>query len=280
MTDQIDIEGYFRRIGYAGPREPSLAALHGITAAHVQSIPFENLDILLGRPILLGLGRIEQKLVVERRGGYCFEQNTLLLHVLVALGFRVTPLSARVRIQSPRDYVPPRTHMFLRIELAEGTFLADVGIGGLSVACALRLEADVSQPTPHEPRRIVRAGAWSGFEQRASDAKLYHQAYFAGDWQDVCEFTLEEMPEIDRVIGNWYTSAHPSSHFKSRLMVARATPQGRVTLANREFSVRGHDGRSETRLVASPDELLELLDEHFGLQFPAGTRFTCPGLPW
>jgi N-hydroxyarylamine O-acetyltransferase len=276
----VELDAYFGRIGYAGRRDASLETLNGIAAAHVRSIPFENLDVLLGRPISLAPERIAHKLIVERRGGYCFEQNTLLLHVLEVLGFQVTPLSARVRVQRVRDFQPPRTHMFLRVELGGSSWLADVGIGGLSLCSALRLELDVSQATPHEPRRIVRDGLWSGFEQRAPEARLFHQAYFAGAWHDVCEFTLEAMPEIDRTLANWYTSAHPESHFKNRLIVARATPEGRVTLSNRELTLRGNDGHIETRVLVSPEELLDALAEHFDLRFPAGTFFPCSGLDW
>jgi N-hydroxyarylamine O-acetyltransferase len=276
----VDIPAYFARIGYTGPREPSLATLHGILAAHVRKIPFENLDVLLGRAISLAPERIAHKLIDERRGGYCFEQNTLLLHVLEALGFTVTALSARVRVQRPRDAQPPRTHMFLRVEVGHESWLADVGVGGLSLTSALRLELDTPQVTPHEPRRIVSEGAWSGLEQRAPDARLFHQAYFADAWHDVCDFTLEAMPEIDRVLGNWYTSTHPESHFRNRLIVARASAEGRVTLANRELGIRRRDGHSEARLLGSPEELLAVLAEHFDLQFPAGTRFQCPALDW
>ncbi|HEU4581894.1 MAG TPA: arylamine N-acetyltransferase [Polyangiaceae bacterium] len=276
----VDLEAYFERIRYAGPRDASLDALHGITEAHVRQIPFENLDVLLNRPISLQPASIARKLIDERRGGYCFEHNTLLLHVLEALGFQVTPLSARVRIQRPRTDLPARTHMFLRVELGADSWLTDVGIGGFSLTRALRLELDTPQPTPHDIRRIVSEGAWTGLTQRAPDARLFHQAYFGGAWHDLCDFTLEPMPEIDRVIASWYTSAHPESHFKNRLMVARATADGRLTLANREFGQRGPDGRSESRLLDSPEELLSVLDEHFGLRFPAGTRFQCSALDW
>src|SRR5882672_8664858 len=112
----LDLEAYFARIGYTGSREPSLAALHTISQAHVQSIPFENLDVLLGRGINLDPAAVFKKLVHDRRGGYCFEQNSLFLRVLETLGFRVAPFSARVRWQRPRDFTPPRTHVFLRVE--------------------------------------------------------------------------------------------------------------------------------------------------------------------
>jgi N-hydroxyarylamine O-acetyltransferase len=280
MTFTPDLARYFERTGYSGPTAPSLDNLNALIVAHVCSIPFENLDILLGRPILLDPAAIEQKLITRRRGGYCFEQNTFLMSVLQALGYRVTPISARVRVGRSRDETPSRTHCFLRVELAAGSWLVDVGVGGLSPGAALRLSLDVVQPTPHEPRRITSAGEWQGLELRAPDARLFHQAFFDDAWHDVCDFTLEAMPEIDRELGNWFTSAHPSSHFKSRLLAARATPDGRLTLLNRRFTRRQNGSIVEQRELETPDQLLGVLEREFGLAFPAGTRFSCPGLDW
>ncbi len=264
-----DLDAYLTRIGDDGSRAPALATLHRIVAAHTRSIPFENLDVLLGKGIDLEPERVERKLVHERRGGYCFEQNTLLLRALQALGFQAAALSARVRYQRPRDYTPPRTHVFVRVEVDGVSWLADVGVGGLSLTAALRLDTESEQPTPHEPRRIVREGGL-----------YFHQVLLEGTWQDVYEFTLEEMPSIDRELANWYTSAHPGSHFKNQLLVARATPDGRKTLLNRELTLRKTAGHVDRRTVATPDELLEVLDEHFGLSFPTGVRFACTGLDW
>jgi N-hydroxyarylamine O-acetyltransferase len=266
----MDLNAYFERIGYRGPREPNLELLGALTRQHTQSIPFENLDVLLGRPIRLETAALFQKLVLERRGGYCFEQNGLFLEVLSALGFQVTALSARVRWQRPRDFIPPRTHVFIRVELAGESWLSDVGVGALSLTAPLRLTTSAEQATPHEPRRIVHEGA-----------RLFHQVRFGDSWQDVCEFTLEEMPPIDRELGNWFTSAHPGSHFKNRLIVARAAEDGqRISVLNDELTLRGGDGRANTRRIGSPSELLEILDAHFGLRFPAATRFGEPGAAW
>jgi N-hydroxyarylamine O-acetyltransferase len=265
----IDLERYFARIGYAGPRTPTLATLHAIAHAHVAAIPFENLDVLLGRRIDLALAAVQRKLVDDRRGGYCFEQNSLLLAVLTELGFDARPVSARVRYGRPRDYTPARTHLFVRVELDE-SWLADVGVGGMSPTAALRLATEEPQATPHEPRRLIRDGG-----------VLYHQVLLGDTWQDVYDTTLEEMPPIDREVANWYTSAHPGSHFKARLSVARALPDGgRLTVLNRELTVRQRDGRAEHRVMTSPDELLDVLAESFGLVFPAGTRFACDALDW
>ncbi len=276
----LDLEAYGQRIEADLGRAPSLEALNRIVAAHIEKIPFENLDILLGRPICVGIEAVEEKLVRSRRGGYCFEQNALLLHVLSRLGYDVTPVSARVRLGRERDFVPARTHLFLRVEIEGESWLADVGVGALSPTKALRLQLDCEQHTPHETRRIVAQGAWNGFAERGPHAVLYHQAKLDERWVDVCEFTLEPMPEIDREVANWYTSAHPGSHFRNRLVVARAVGEGRLSLLNRELKSRGADGVSTTMVLGSPGELLEVLRERFGLEFEAGTLFSCADLLW
>jgi N-hydroxyarylamine O-acetyltransferase len=260
----MDLAAYFQRIGYRdGKFQPNLSLLSALTAAHTQSIPFENLDVLLGTRISLEPDALFQKLVLEGRGGYCFEQNGLFLLVLQELGFQVTPISARVRLQRPRDFTPPRTHVFLRVELDGESWLTDVGVGGLSLTSPLRLATGEEQSTPHEPRRLVREGG-----------RLFHQVRFGAEWQDVCEFTLEEMPGIDREVANWFTSAHPNSHFKNRLVVARAAPEGqRLSILNDQFTRRERYGIATTRQISSAEELLQVLLVQFGLSFPPGTRF-------
>jgi N-hydroxyarylamine O-acetyltransferase len=156
MTEpSIDLDAYFRRINYTGPCEPTLATLNGLIFRHVQTIPFENLDVLLARGISLDVASLERKLIHERRGGYCFEQNGFFLLVLQTLGFDVTPISARVRWQRPREFIPPRTHLFNRVKIDGASWLADVGVGGMSPSCALRLEINTEQTTPHESRRLI-----------------------------------------------------------------------------------------------------------------------------
>jgi len=264
MSFRPNLDAYFARIGYAGPREPTLALLNSIAGAHTQSIPFENLDVLLRRPINLDPSAIFQKLVHDHRGGYCFEQNGLLLEILNALGFQVAPLSARVRWQRPREFTPPRTHVFLRVDLDGETWLVDVGVGGLSPTSAIRLDdSGRIQITPHEARRIIR-----------ERGRLFHQVLLGDEWSDLYEFTMEEMPFIDRELANWYTSSHPESHFRTRLIVSRAAAEGvRLTLANDEFSIRGRYGRPDTRKLSGSEELLAVLATQFGLHFPSGTQF-------
>jgi N-hydroxyarylamine O-acetyltransferase len=265
----IDLDAYFARIGYTGARAATPAALREIHHRHVCAIPFENLDVLLGRGIRIDVPSIERKLVHERRGGYCFEQNGLLAAVLRALGFRVTPLIARVRWQVPAEVTTPLTHKVLRVEAGGAEFLADVGFGSMSLFEPLVLEYGPEQSRSLEPRRLVRDG----------DA-VVQQARLGDTWFDVYRFALVEAPAVDFEMGNWFTSTHPQSRFVQNLTVAIAGDKRRLGLFNRDFSVRHADGRSETRTLATRAELLHVLATEFGLQLPAETRFGDAGSPW
>lgn len=266
----VNLDAYFARIGYGGGTAPTVDTLHDIMQAHVQAVPFENLDVILGRGIDLAPDAVERKIVQHRRGGYCFEQNSLLMGVLEALGYDVTPLSARVRLQRPRDFMPPRTHLFLRVVIGGAPWVADVGVGGLSLTSAIRFDVEGEQATRHEPRRIV-------FEE----GRYFHQARLGDEWHDVLEFTGEVMHPIDRELANWYTSAHPQSHFRSRLVAARALPGGeRLTLVNRELTRRDRSGVAHVTIVESSRGLVEALGREFGLEFPPETVFECSGLAW
>jgi N-hydroxyarylamine O-acetyltransferase len=259
-----DLDAYFDRIGYGGPREATLAVLHALTLHHATSIPFENLDVLLGRGINLAPEAIFQKLVHDRRGGYCFEQNNLLLLILRALGYRVTPIGARVRWQKPRDITPARTHLFLRVHLPEGDWLTDVGLGSASLTGAIPLVFDRESPTPHETRRLVRDAAGG----------LFHQLWTGTEWADCCEFTLDVMHPIDCEVANWWTSTSPASHFKTGFIIGRANRDGtRKAIRGGEFTHRRGAEILERIQITSAPQLLALLAQHFDLHFPASTHF-------
>lgn len=262
----INLNSYLGRINIAGDLTPTLDLLNRITQAHAQTIAFENIDAALDIPIKLSDEAIFEKLVTGHRGGYCFEQNGLLLSVLEALGFQVRPVSGRVRLRfTERSQVGPRTHVFLKVDIGEKSFLTDVGMGSASLTGALRLIEDIEQQTPHDVRRIVRE---SGL--------YYHQVRYDGIWKDACEFTLEEMPLIDREIANWYTSTHPQSHFKDRLVAARARENGeRLSVENFDFTVRPKHAEAIKTKLEGHDELIEVLRNEFGLRL---SEEVCQGI--
>lgn len=265
----FDLDAYFDRIGYAGPREVTLAVLGSLQLHHVQSVPFENIDVLQGKAISLEPDKLAAKLVGARRGGYCFEQNTLFAGALRALGFEVTPLLARVRRNAPPDVRTPLTHMALRVDLDGRPWLVDVGFGAVGATAPLALDSFDEQPSRHEPRRLLRVGD-----------RLMHQVRLGADWVDVYEFTLEPQGPLDFEVGNWFSCTHPQAHFRNNLVVTRVDGPRRHILFNHEYTVRELDGRADQRPVRSRADLLETLDRHFGLRFPPGTRIDWPTAQW
>jgi N-hydroxyarylamine O-acetyltransferase len=261
-TATIDLESYLERIGYDGPVEPSVEVLSALHEAHLGAIAFENLDILLGKPIVLELEALQKKLVTDRRGGYCFEQNTLFRAVLEAVGFPVTSLAARVRVGGPG--IRPRTHMLLRIELPEGSLLADVGFGGDGPL----------RPLPLQEAAVRWTGA-SGHRFRREDEVWVLEGNATGEWNDLYAFTLEPHHPVDYEMANWFTSTHPSSPFVQNLTAQRIRKDQRAVLRNRDFALT-ENGAGRTETVRDPEHLLEILGRHFGLSFPAGTRFRKP----
>jgi N-hydroxyarylamine O-acetyltransferase len=254
MAATIDLDGYFRRIGYGGSRAPTLETLRAIHLRHALTIPFENLDPFLRRPVRLDPAALEQKLVRDRRGGYCFEHNLLFKAVLDALGFRVAGLAARVVWNLPDGVTLPRTHMLLRIALDGQDLLADVGFGGQTLTEPIRLMADIEQTTPHEPFRLLAVG--DGFLM---------QAKLGGEWKSLHRFDLQPQLLPDYEVANWYVSTHPESRFVKNLTVAMPANGRRYALFNRDFSVHHLDGPSEQRRLASAREIRQVLREVFGL---------------
>lgn len=260
----VDLEAYFARIKYDGPRTPDLGVLRAVHLAHCYAIPFENLEPLVERRApALDLDALQAKLVRDGRGGYCFEHNNLLRHVLASLGFQVTQLLARVRWQVPEERPTGLTHKLLRIDLGDRVFLVDVGFGGTTPSAPLELLPGVEQATPHEPYRIVR-NADGRFETQVKLGDEFHPAY---------RWTLDPQAEIDDLAPNWYAATHPQSHFTQMLSVARILPGERLSLRNFEFSRRPTFQDAEKRTVASADELRRLLVERFGIAVPAAMKF-------
>lgn len=256
--DPAELAAYLAHIGYDGPCAPTLATLSSIVAAHATRIPFENLDVLLGRPPRLDARSLVQKLVHDCRGGYCFEHNSLLLEALATLGFSVKGLGARVVWNRPEGLpTGPRTHMLLRVMLPEGEFLADVGFGGLTLTSPIRFQVGPEQATAHEPHRLA------GFED-----EIDLQALLGGEWTRLYHFTLQPCAPIDYEVANWYTATHPASLFTNNLLGARPEPDRRFALFNRDFTIRHRDGQVERRRLADASDLGAVLREHFTVSLP------------
>lgn len=258
----MDLDAYLARIGYAGERRATLDVLQSLVAAHTQSIPFENIDVLLGRPIRLDLPSLESKLVLQRRGGFCFEQNTLFAAVLAALGFSVRSLAARVCWRAPPDAPPlPRTHMLLRVDLAQQAWLVDVGFGH-SPPAALALRSGIEQPTAHDVYRLVPGAG--GLELQVGEA---------GGWQPMYRFSGETQMAADHQMACFYVSNAPESIFRRQLMMARVGAGARYSLTDNRYTVRPVGGAAQAETITSVAALRALIAGPLGCQPPDGPDF-------
>lgn len=263
MTDaSFDIDAYFARIGYRGRTDASLEALTALHRQHPQAIAFENLDPFLGTPVKLDLASLQDKIFVRGRGGYCYEHNLIFMHVLKALGFRVSGLAARVLWGQPHDAVTARSHMLLRIELDGRTYIADVGFGRLTLTAPLLLYPGLEQQTPHENFRIIEAG---------DHFRL--QADIGGDWRTIYRFDMQQSYEIDYAVSSHFLSTHPDSHFLSTVIAARALPDRRYALRNNRLSTHHLGGRTEQREIATAAELAEVLESQLEIVMPDRAAF-------
>ena len=266
----IDLDRYFARIGYRGERAPTLDVLHALTLAHAsRSRSRTSTCCAACRSSSTSPGGLREARRL-RVAAATASSRTACSSTCSPRSVSRWRRSARAcGIGRPRDFTPPRTHVFVRVELEGESWLTDVGVGALSLTSAIRLDTADEQATPHEPRRIVREGG-----------RLFHQVRLGDDWHDVCEFTLEEMPPIDRELGNWYTSAHPQSHFKNRLIVARAAPDGqRVTLLNDELRFAAATVTPTCAPSPRPTSCSRSWRATSICTSP-GTRFGAPGSPW
>ncbi|MBI4261220.1 MAG: arylamine N-acetyltransferase [Actinobacteria bacterium] len=253
----MDLPAYLARVGYEGPLAVDVPTLRGVHLAHATAIPFENLDIQMGLPIRLDLESLEDKLVGRRRGGYCFEHNTLFMHVLRAIGFEPIPCEARVRAGATA--IRPRTHMVLVVRLDGAGWLADVGFGADGPL----------EPIAMDEEEHVQNGRT--YRLAHEDGGRVLQLHRGEAWEDQYAFVPEARHPIDFEMANWFTSTHPSSGFVTRLTAQRQTAEATHVLRDLTYTVTDGD-RVEDRELAR-DEVVPLLRTAFGIEVPADARF-------
>lgn len=269
----MDITAYLRRIDYHGPLDPTIATLRALHMAHLLTVPFENLDIHLGRPIVLDEAALFDKIVGRRRGGFCYELNGLFAALLRELGFDVTLISARVRCEDG-SFGPEFDHLALVVRepgaagqgsgaqqaptlepLPPARWLADVGFGD-SFRTPLRLDDPGEQiQTDGQVYRVVHDGVEGLLLRRGTDA----------DWEPQYRFTLQPRRYADFATMCQYHQTAPDSTFTRRRICSRATPDGRITLSDMRLIVSTGGARHE-RVLRDQAEYAAALRQHFGIE--------------
>jgi len=246
-----DVKVYLDRIAYRGSTAPNSETLRAIHRAHLLAVPFENLDIALGRKIAMDGDAFVRKVVERRRGGFCYELNGAFAALLRALGFQVTLLSARVAGEKGRES-PEFDHLCLRVELEE-SWLADVGFGELFLE-PLRLHSNVEQTDPAGIFKIVQRDPRFRLEKAQPD----------GTWKRQYSFTLQPRRLEDFAGMCHYHQTSPDSHFVKNRICSLATGEGRITLSGMTFIVTKNGVRTETE-ITSERERCDVLRDRFGI---------------
>ncbi|MFF9237960.1 arylamine N-acetyltransferase [Streptomyces sp. NPDC014776] len=278
MSDnEFDLDTYLDRIAWRGERRPDAATLRGVHLAHMRGIPFENLDALGGTAPSLALPDLTAKMLHSRRGGYCYEHNTLFAHALEALGFRVTRLAARVVVGADRPESRPRTHMALLVEVPDDPqpYLADVGFGAIGALLeAVPLTAGVEFHDGGRRHRLVKVPhrgplpLWVLEVHRPDKGEAPGGA--GGGWEAQYAFTTEPFEHPDFEVINWYIATHPRSPFSRRAYVQRLTGDGHLALDDRLLTTTHADGTVTERELADEAEVRRVLDEEFRITAPDG----------
>ncbi|MCF3129608.1 arylamine N-acetyltransferase family protein [Streptomyces olivochromogenes] len=264
--NSAQVDAYLHRLGVAHPAWPTVEVLRELHLRHLRTVPFENLSIHLGEEIVLEEKRLLDKVVVGRRGGFCYELNGAFGALLAALGFDVDLLAGRVYGDEGRLGIP-YDHLALRVRTVDGgEWLADVGFGAHS-HYPLAFEERGEQRDPGGTFRIVESGP------DAAGALGGGGSAGAGDL-DVLrdgkrEYRLETRPRVlgDFTAGAWWHSTSSASHFTRSLVCSRVTEDGgRITLSGRALTVTAPDGTKEVRELETDEEVLGVYRERFGVE--------------
>jgi N-hydroxyarylamine O-acetyltransferase len=263
MSDAFRLDDYLARIGYTGARSVGLETLKALQTSHLEAIPFEGIDPLLGRSVKLDLASVQAKLVDGSRGGYCYEHNLLFRAALDAIGFQVTGLAGRPRWIAPAGSpLRPKTHMMLKVDLASDAYLVDVGFGACLLDAPLQLKTDIEQTTALGTYRLT-----------LSDSLFLLSAKRQTGWRDMYVFDLQPQLQADYDIGNWFTSTSPLVPFTTRLVIERIAGNQRFKLVNRLLSTEARDGEVVAeRVLQNASELSEVMRDVFKVTPPVPVK--------
>ncbi|WP_370531728.1 arylamine N-acetyltransferase family protein [Streptomyces venezuelae] len=254
--EELDLDAYLARIGYVIERDgvlaPDLRTLTALHRAHIRAVPFENLDVVLGRTVPLDLKSLQAKLVERRRGGYCYEQNSLFAAVLERIGFAVAARGARNR--SRGTALTPVTHALLVVTVDGEQWLADVGFGWQGPL----------EPVPLRDSARVEQSGWT-FGIATEDEGIQVLRFLRPQgWADLYAFSPQTIYPGDFAVMNHYSSSHPQSRFLGQVVAQRPGAQVRRALVRERLSTLRTDGVIEERIVPA-GELIETLEAEFGI---------------
>ena len=246
-------EAYLSRIGLDDAISDDVAGLVSLHMAQAYSIPFENLDIMLGRGIDIAPDAVYTKLVDDRRGGYCFELNGLFIEALKAFGFKVRPLLGRVHVSGEPT---GRTHKICLVSFGEQMWLADVGFGANGLRAPMPLSSGFKSEQDGQVFRLIDDDTFG----------MMMQCQSPKGWLDLYSFDLSHVCSADIEMGNHYTSTHEKCIFTLMPIVTKPTHEGRVTLRQDNLRIEGGKTVVDKKITKLRD-YHTALGSHFGLEF-------------
>ncbi|MGI6010200.1 MAG: arylamine N-acetyltransferase family protein [Ruminococcus sp.] len=245
-----DEEAYLKRLNIQKRNVCDEAYLDELVAAHQREIPFENLDVMRQRPVSLAVEQMFEKIIRQKRGGYCFELNSLFCHLLQELGFEA--FGCRSRILRGKDYVPPVLHRGNLVRLEEGLYYCDVGYGGPQPGASIKVEDGYEKEIEGRIFRVRDAdGYWWTLSRRME-----------GGWEEVMQFTIMPQTEVDFVPINFYCSTHPDSVFVKQYMLNKRLENGSISLVGDTFARTENGVRTEEK-IPDRNRFLELVETEF-----------------
>jgi len=250
MEFKIDVMKYLERMNYKGSLECSTEVLFALQEAHYIAVPYENFDILAGKPISLDLSDIYRKIVLEHRGGYCFELNGLFGALLKELGFNVTEYFSRYLRDEPP--LPMPRHRVLVVSIHDKRYFTDAGAGGIVPRWPLVMSYGLEQKQNNETYRLHRDPIHGNIVQELRN----------GEWSNYISFTDEPAYPVDFTAANYWCQYAKESIFNKEPMAAILTPQGRVTMFGKEVRIFSPEGVNVIP-VKNKDELKMLAREWF-----------------
>jgi N-hydroxyarylamine O-acetyltransferase len=252
--DKEKLGKYLERIHYSREMQAGIKVLRQIHQLHPKYIPFENIDPYTGKVPSLDLNDIFEKLVVQSRGGYCYEQNLLLHDVLKTIGFNTELQLARVLWRRDENSKTGRTHLLQTVSIEKQIYLVDCGFGIVTLTAPILLNEEKPQQTPNGLFKI----------SKKDDG--YILWFWKENWLPVYRFVLGNVETADLEIANWYLSAHPESNFKKNLILSKVDENARYTYSDHTLNIRYNNGEKESVNIDNDSQLFDILNITFGLK--------------
>lgn len=249
-ADTFRLDAYLKRIGFIGTPSPDFATLKQLMQRQLRTVPFENLDVRSGKIVSIALDDIVAKIIPTRRGGYCYEVNSLFAMALTAVGIPYTLAGARPMTFPERR---ARTHMVVIATVEGKRYLCDTGYGRLAIREPMDLSLiDTPVPQDYDTYRLI-----------LKDGEYTAQAQMPDGWDNLYSFNLDRFELCDFVPANWFNSTSPDSIFTQKTLLMRHTDDGRILLV--DGHLRAYAGGQITERTVAPEEMPAVVKDLFGI---------------